>query len=351
MPSGLASSPCYGLVFFKDNLSEMLIYLKPFRPSEECLDIMLLRGLEVPDRQHALRSLRRIGYYRLSAFSYPFRDFCPVHGKENEFVRCDKFRAGTHFDQVINFYLFDKSLRILLLDAIERIEVALRTTLIDVIGKQSSYAHRDPRTYKKRFSQVDENGNVPLHQFIEGLDRHFARSKEEFAKHFRATYPGRPPIWIEAGTWDWGNLAHIVANLDDKHKDAIATRIHPDLRRKTFSSWVTALNEVRNGCAHHSRIWNKPLVNSPGVPPKGTIPELDHLRQNRDGDDAPTKRIYSAIVVMTFLLRSYYPRSEWHIRVKDTLLQQELPDPISMKTAGFPDEWAAQPIWSSPAGI
>jgi abortive infection bacteriophage resistance protein len=56
---------------------------------------------------------------------------------------------------------------------------------------------------------------------IEGLDRHFDRSKEEFAKHFRAKYPGRPPIWIEAGTWDWGNLAHIVAILDDKHKDTI----------------------------------------------------------------------------------------------------------------------------------
>ena len=64
---------------------------------------MLLRGLVVPDRQHALRSLRRIGYYRLSAFSYPFRDFCPVHGGEDEVVRCDKFRTGTHFDQVIDY--------------------------------------------------------------------------------------------------------------------------------------------------------------------------------------------------------------------------------------------------------
>jgi len=323
----------------------MLIYLKPFRSTEECLDIMLLRGLLVPDRQHALRSLRRIGYYRLSAFSYPFRDFCPVHGGDDEVVRCDKFRTGTHFDQVIDFYLFDKSLRILLLDAIERIEVALRTTLIEVLGQQSPYAHRDARTYKSRFSQPDENGDVPLEQFIEGLDRHFDRSKEEFAKHFRSRYPGRPPIWIEAGTWDWGNLAHIVANLDDKHKDAIASRIHPALKRKTFASWVTALNEVRNGCAHHSRIWNKPLVNSPGVPPRGTIPELDHLRQTREGDDAPTKRIYSAIVVMVFLLKSYYPNSRWNFRLKEHILKSKLPNEIGLETAGFVLGWSDQNIW------
>lgn len=306
---------------------------------------MILRGLDVPDQDHALRSLHRIGYYRLSAFSYPFRDFCPLPEIEGKMVRCDQFKSGTAFDQVINFYLFDKSLRILLLDAIERIEVALRTTLIEVLGKQSPYAHRDPRTYRTKFGQPDANGDIPLDQFIAGLDRHFDRSKEEFAKHFRSTYPGRPPIWIEAGTWDWGNLAHIVANLDDKHKDAIATRIHPDLRRKTFSSWVTALNEIRNGCAHHSRIWNKPLVNSPGVPSKGTIQELDHLRQNRDGDDAPTKRIYSAIVVMTFLLKCYYPKTQWHLRLKDQILGTPLPREIDISTAGFPDTWEKQAIW------
>ena len=122
--------------------------------------------------------------------------------------------------------------------------------------------------------------------------------------------------------------------------------VHTDLKRKTFSSWVTALNEVRNGCAHHSRIWNKPLVNSPGVPPKGTIPELDHLRQNRQGDDAPTKRIYSGIVVMTFLLRSYYPGTKWHIRLRDELLKAKLPEQIGMNTAGFPDDWTDQSIWS-----
>lgn len=307
---------------------------------------MLLRGLTVRDRDHALRSLRRIGYYRLSAFSYPFRDFCRLPSKDGKMVRCDRFKPGTDFDQVISFYLFDKDLRILLLDALERIEIALRATLIEVLGKQGPYAHRDARTYKTRFSQPDDQGNIPLQQFVEGLDRHFDRSKEEFAKHFRATYPGRPPIWIEAGTWDWGNLAHIVANIDDKHKDAIATGIHPDLKRKTFASWVTALNEIRNGCAHHSRIWNKPLVNSPGVPSKGTITELDHLRETRGGDDAPTKRIYSAIVVMIFLLKSYYPRTKWHLRLIDHIENMLLPQEIGLKSAGFPEEWKDQEIWS-----
>lgn len=303
----------------------------------------------ISDRVHAERSLGRIGYYRLSAFSYPFRDFCPVpfiKGDEKQVVRCDKFKVGTTIDQVISFYLFDKAVRIELLDAIERIEVAVRTALVEVLGELNPYAHRDSRTYKDRFSERDENGDIPLELFIHGLDDHFERSKEDFAKHFSNRYFGPPPIWIEAGTWTWGNLTYIIANLQDKQKEAIAARIHPDLPRKTFASWIAALNDVRNSCAHHARTWNKPLINSPGVPPKETFKQLDHLRQPRMKDDAPTKRIYSAIVIMTFILQQYYPKTQWHIRLRDMVLAASLPKEIAPETAGFPVDWQDEDIWN-----
>jgi abortive infection bacteriophage resistance protein len=326
-----------------------LKYLKQHKSIDECIDIMLMRGMEIPDRGHAERSLHRIGYYRLSAFGYPYRDFCPIptpDGETEQKVRCDKFKEGTSFDQAINFYLFDKTLRIELLDAIERIEIAVRIAMIEVLGELGPHAHRDRRSYKDRFSEKGEDGSTPLELFIAGLDQHFRSSKEDFAKHFSLKYFGPPPIWIEAGTWTWGNLTHIIAHLSDKNKMAIAARIHPDLPMKTFASWITALNDVRNSCAHHARTWNKPLVNSPGVPPKTTFGQLDHLRQPRMGDDAPTKKIYSAIVIMIFMLRQYYPRTRWHIRLRDKILTQDLPYEIRPQTAGFPEGWEYEAIWN-----
>ncbi|MBI1492693.1 Abi family protein [Halocynthiibacter styelae] len=305
--------------------------------------------MAIPDRNHAARSLHRIGYYRLSAFGYPYRDFCPIPtpgGEADGRVRCDKFKEGTTFDYVIDFYLFDKALRMELLDAIERIEVAVRTAMIEVLGELGPHAHRDRRSYKDRFSEKDANGDTPLGLFIEGLDQHFKRSKEDFAKHFKLKYFGPPPIWIEAGTWTWGNLTHIIAHLSDKNKMAIAERIHPDLPMKTFASWITALNDVRNSCAHHARTWNKPLVNSPGVPSKTTFGQLDHLRKSRMGDDAPTKKIYSAIVVMIFMLRQFYPGTEWHVRLREMILTQYFPREIHPQTAGFPEGWEHEAIWS-----
>ena len=324
----------------------MIRYLKPFKTVEECLDILVMRGMVIPDRAYAARFVDRVGYYRLSAFYYPFRDFCPLPGEDGRMVRCDKFRPGTHFEDVRRFYLFDKEMRLTLADALERIEIALRSALVEVLGQISPQAHRDARTFKARFAEADDKGDVPLKQFCEGLDGHFARSKEEFAKHFRRSYTGTPPIWVEAGTWDWGKLTHIVANLADRHKIAIAARIHPDLPIKTLASWVTALNDLRNDCAHHSRIWNKPLVNSPGVPPAGIIPALDHLR-GADGSrqDAPTKRLYSTLVVMVFLLRQFHPQSAWHKRLKEKILSADLPAEIPLISAGFPPGWDSQWIW------
>ncbi|MEY8799470.1 Abi family protein [Leisingera sp. XS_AS12] len=305
--------------------------------------------MEIPDRCYAERSLHRIGYYRLSAFTYPFRDFCTVpapNGGGEEKVRCDKFKAGTKFEHAINFYLFDKALRIELLDAIERIEIAVRTAIVEVLGQLNPHGHRDRRSFKDRFSEDDGSGDTPLNSFIEGLEKHFRSSKEDFAKHFAANYSGPPPIWIEAGTWTWGNLTHIIANLSDRNKMAVAARVHPDLPMKTFASWITALNDVRNSCAHHARTWNKPLINSPGVPSRAKFAELDHLRQPRMGDDAPTKKIYSALVVMAFMLRQFYPRTRWHVRLRKMILDQEFPNEIRPYTAGFPEKWEREAIWN-----
>ncbi|WP_217352016.1 Abi family protein [Ruegeria sp. HKCCA6837] len=320
-----------------------LPYVKPYRSVDDCLELMQERGLVVRDATHAKRALTRIGYYRLSAFSYPFREFCQT--TDGRLTRCERFKDGATFDQVMSFYLFDKALRMELMDAIERIEIAIRTALIEVIGAVNPQGHLDPRTYKPRFSESKDGEETDFAKFVVGLEETFKGSKEEFAKHFGRNYSGNPPIWVKAGTWQWGHLTHILRFLDEAHKTAIAERINPNLPRKTMQSWVSALNDVRNDCAHHSRLWNKPLINSPGLPKAKIIPELDHLRERRVGDDAPTKRIYSAIVVMIYILKQFYPKTQWQCRLKNRILAERLPAEIGLATAGFPDGWEMQPIW------
>ena len=82
------------------------------------IELFKFRGLLIPDEAKAERYLNEISYYRLSAYALPFQ-------KEK-----DKFDDGTTFQDVIGLYLFDRELRLLVLDAIERIEISIRSQLI-----------------------------------------------------------------------------------------------------------------------------------------------------------------------------------------------------------------------------
>lgn len=318
-------------------------FTKPYRDVSQNLDELAQRGLQIGDRAHAERCLGRIGYYRLSAYWYPFRK---ISADQDDPRRLNEFREDANFDDVIKFYLFDKNLRLNLSDALERIEIAVRAKLVEALGSIDPCSHRDPRTYTASFTQsTNQKKQSLLEPFIVGLDGSFTKSKEEFAKHFRTKYEHPPPIWMAAGTWDWGNLSYMLGYLSDKNRDAICQSIDPRLTRKSLASWMKCLNEVRNACAHHSRLWNKVLINSPRLQPQ-EISEFSQMK-SEDGQipDDTRKRLYGALVVMNFLMRSFYPSTEWPLRLGKLISTADLPDEVSQRSAGFPKNWQDDPLW------
>ena len=81
------------------------------------------RGLVISDEDKAVRYLESIGYYRLSAYMYPFLKV----PKETH-----QYKDGTTFQQVLNLYRFDKKLRMLLLNEIEKVEIAIRRAIMNI---------------------------------------------------------------------------------------------------------------------------------------------------------------------------------------------------------------------------
>ena len=90
-------------------------YNKPAFNLEEQLDLLKSRGLDIPQPERALHYLKFIGYYRLSGYCLFYQEK-PSHS----------FKHGTTFDAVLDLYIFDRQLRLLVMDAMERIEVAVR---------------------------------------------------------------------------------------------------------------------------------------------------------------------------------------------------------------------------------
>ncbi len=138
-------------------------YLKSWKSYQEQLDQLIARGMTVTDNAKALDYLERIGYYRLSGYWFAFRErtelCCPLDphsGKKPKKIRQDRlplddFRPGTTFQNAVDLYVFDKKLRLLVLDALERVEIALRVDISHSLGKHHKFAYLQPELFHESF--------------------------------------------------------------------------------------------------------------------------------------------------------------------------------------------------------
>lgn len=318
-------------------------YLKKFSTHAEQIALLEQRGMVVADHAKAEACLARIGYYRLSAYMYPFRLLGQENGKT---VVRDQFYGRPDFDDVVGFYIFDKNLRIMVSDALERIEVALRAEIAHRLGAVDPLAHRNAARLDGKFSigmsRRTGRKHLTLHQdWLDSQDGNFQRSKEDFAKHFRKKYSGHPPIWIATEAWDWGALSNFYPGMKAADRNAIAAK-YGTLTSPEMEAWIHAMNDVRNVCAHHSRLWNRGLKVTLKWPAVGVMPLLDHI----NGSTHSLSRLYGVLLAMVTIMKVLHPATEWHKRMRDFILQSAPSNPvIDCSKAGFPNGWEKEGIW------
>lgn len=320
---------------------------KPFASIDQQISILKSRGMSISDEDFAKRCLGRIGYYRLSAYWYPFREMMlgpTPHKVPTSSLRVDPFVSGTSFEEVFDFYIFDKKLRVIIADGLERIEIAMRAIISEKIGSRDPCAHRNPQELDGQFSKkiLKKTGQPEHQEWLRKQDRQFAQSREDFAEHFRDKYPHHvPPVWVSCEVWDWGMLSHFYSGMQQKDRDEIANRFGP-IDGRHLSTWLRAMNDARNFCAHHSRLWNKGLKVTPSLPRRGVMPIFEHLPRN----DASLSRVYTLLILMRIMLLHIHPsRSQWHRRVVQHVSTCPGNPLIGPAKAGFPQDWELQTVW------
>lgn len=298
------------------------------------------RGMDVGDPEMAEAALLRIGYYRLSEYWHPMRESRTEYDAKRKpiTVVLEDFKRSARFADAFDLYVFDKRLRLLMLDAIERVEVALRVDCAHYLGQRDPYIHRDWRALDPDFVEKDHA------TWLARIDAGAAKAKEDFVHSFRKQYLPPLPIWVSIETWDFGMLSYFVHGMKTTDKTAMADRF--DLpRRDLLTSWVRSINGVRNHCAHHARLWNRVLVDRPSPPKLGEIPELEHLARH----PVAHNRIYSVAVALHWFLRRVNPRSSWSSRLKELMATFPHSEHLHFRSSGFPDDWSAHPIWRESA--
>lgn len=233
--------------------------LKRWKSFADQLAQLEARGLIVDDRPAALHDLQHVGYYRLSGYWYPMRAMdTSAAVTRGQPVRCDDFLPGSTFEDVMRLYVFDKKLKLLALDALERIELAVRVTVAHLLGSRDAVAHENPACFHGNFAKKRRVGGanpgrtgheVWLAKYHSLLKR--AR-KQPFVQHHELRY-GKLPIWVAIEQWDFGLLSKLLSGMTHADQQAVASGYGFE-KGAVFAQCLRSLNFIRNVSAHHGRL-------------------------------------------------------------------------------------------------
>lgn len=320
--------------------AEMPKPLKPWMSFADQLAQLQQRGMAVDNVPAALDYLERIGYYRLSGYWYPMReiDEAASHA-QGRAVRKNTFVPGTRFEDAVRLYVFDKKLRLLALDALERIETSVRVDVAHLLGRKSPSAHEDAACLHGNFTKkvITYGPDIGKTQHQVWLSKHKSllhrARREPFVEHHLQQY-GALPIWVAIEVWDFGLLSKLFAGMQYADQQMIAG-LYGAPNGQTFAKWLRSLNFIRNVAAHHSRLWNINVLEWSPLPPVWPAA----LNNGRP---------FFYFCLMQQLLKVICPNSSWGFRFK-SLLMNDFPlvanQQVSLDDLGVFAGWEGWNLW------
>jgi abortive infection bacteriophage resistance protein len=290
----------------------------PFLSHQAQIALLKSRGLKFTDETKALHLLKRIGYYRLSVYWRPL-----LANKRNPV-----FKPHADFDTAFALYKFDRELRQTILSALEKIEIAVRSQMIHSLSTAHGSFWLEDDTL---FADTDK-----YQATIDKIQSELERSDEEFVLSFKSTFSNPlPPSFITLEIASFGTLSRLYENL----KAGFVKRERAKsfgLADSAFISWLHGFVYTRNVCAHHARLWNKPLQIQPLF--------LRHPRHTWLTDRTVcNNRVYYVLSMIVYLLNTVNPGHTFRQKLETLFVKYPNVDRAAM---GFPPNWRTEPLWN-----
>ena len=220
-------------------------------------------------------------------------------------------------------------LRLLVIDAIERVEVYVRTLITYRIGHTyGAFGHTDPSNFHPNFDHAKWLGKLEIEA---------SRSSDTFIDHYRKKYQGFPtlPIWMITEVMSLGSLSFFYKGLKNDDKRATSTEL--GLPHQRLVDWLHKFTYIRNVCAHHGRLWNRALAVRPESVPDRIWNQPVTPRKDR---------VFYILLMLRYLLKTTNYGDNWCEQCN------QLIEPIAQEkrwrlAMGLPEDWKEHPIWKS----
>lgn len=294
-------------------------YSKRALSTGEHIQLLKDRGLVINNEDRAIKYLNNVGYFRLTGYMYHLQTRDGKHS----------FIGEISFDDIINLYQFDKKLRAIVMEYMERIEVAVKAKLTNKYSSNHGFFwYADDTLYADKGIHYSIN--------IEIADT-FVNPQEGFLKSFKFNYREEPcpPSNMALETLTLGKLSRLYKGLNNNNeKIEIANEF--DCVSAILTSWLVYLTNVRNVCAHHSRLWNKKITAD-----RPTIPSREKFKFNGTMTDDFNTTMYGIISIINRLLLSFNPENHFIEKIETLITEYS----IETSFMGFPEDWKTDAHW------
>ncbi|MCP9752924.1 Abi family protein [Ferruginibacter sp. HRS2-29] len=294
-------------------------YTKTPETPEQCCEILKNRGLIINDPDRAIKYLTNVGYFRLTGYMFHLQSNDGKH----------TFIDGTKFDDIIALYQFDKKLRGIISEYLERIEICLRAKLTDKYSITNGFFWYNDR-------ELFEDAEI-FDTINREIKDTFDDPKELFLKRFKSKYVDEdmPPSSMALEILSLGKLARLYKALKNKNgKSEIATEFN--LPSSTITSWYIYLANVRNICAHHSRLWNKKVTAD-----RPQFPTREKYKFKGENFEDSNTTLYGIISMIDRLLISFNPKNTFTSKIENLIREYS----INCLLMGFPEDWEKTANW------
>jgi len=307
----------------------LIPYNKPPKIHDDHIKELNSRGLIIKDEKKANHLLEKISYYRLSGYWYPM-----LKEPKSDHI----FKPKSTLNNAFQLYCFDRELRKLISNEVEKIEIAIRAKMINVLSlKHGAFWYCDNTLSKKQSKNVKS-----IERFID----EYERTDEIFIREFKAKYSNPlPPCWMMFEISSFGSLSMLYDNLKAPSEKRIISNSF-GLDEKTFASWLHSLVYVRNVCAHHSRLWNRYMTIAPKLPisPANDWINITILPPINAGGlpQSVNNRLYIFLCMILYLINSVNKRNRFKLKLFYLLRSYKN---VDVRAMGFPDGWENEPLW------
>lgn len=202
------------------------------------------RGFADGDTDQAQIVLETIGFQHASSYFDLFKDDTGT------------IPQGSSMKELHRALIFDRKLQALLLEYIGLFELKFRAQYSYHMSQaRGAFAHRNPKNFK------DEAYFKKFLATYQGeFKRQLAKRNEELERAL-TTY-GDAPIWLAVEIMSFGTLSKLFNNTKSK---AVRKGVSAAFRAtpEELTSWIHALTDVRNKCAHFGRLCGTKLTTQP----------------------------------------------------------------------------------------